>query len=196
MTTTEPDEADGHPDSVWVSSDRTVDDYYVATVHPSSDVSIPLTAHQAVAYAITVLRAVADAEYDAAVLAQITTATGGDQHAAAATVMQLREARPPRDTAPTAPLVFTPIVSKANGHPFVLVHLHGQALTQWTPEDARGHAQHVLDVAIVADHDAAYLHYLTSVVALEPERARVAVDALRQHRHNQPTTQEGTTDVH
>ena len=167
---------------------------YVATVHPSPDVSIPLDRGQAVAYAMGVLQVVAEAEYDAAIARQIRAMgrlpagerdqTG--QAAAAATIQQLRERRPKERTDQTAlegsPLAFSGGVSALTGDAFVHVHLYGQPLTQWTPADARGHAQYVLEAAIVAELDQGYLEFLTTVLALDRETARKVVDNLGHHR--------------
>lgn len=173
-------------DAVWVESDRTHNDRYVATVHPTPDVSIPLDHVKATAYAMTVvIRVVAYAEYDAATVRQFQALPGGDLENAAALVAMLRERRKAVDAAATAPLVFTGGVSARTGEPFVHVGLSGKALTQWTPDEARGHALYVLDCAVVAGLDQSYLAFLVDEVKLDRETALVAVDDLAQHRAGQ-----------
>lgn len=174
---------DHDPDAIWVTSDRAANNRYVATVHPTPDVSIPLDHLKAVAYATTVIRTVAYAEYDAAVIRQLQpTLAAGSRKEAARMVMMLRDRRKIIDPAPTAPLIFTGGVSAFTGEPFVHVHLHRNAITQWTPDEARSHAMYVLDAAIVARLDQGYLAFLCDAIKLDQDVAIVAVDDLRRHR--------------
>lgn len=174
-------------DAVWVASDRTLDDAYVATIHPSPDVSIPLDRAAALAYVAAVYEVCARAEYDAAVADQIGSLGPGerDDRAAAGAVMLLRERRPPLDNGPTGRMQFRPLVSSITGEPLVHVHLDGQELTQWSTGDARSHAGYVLDAAVVADLDAAYLEYLSTELGVDLPTARRVVDDLARHRRLQ-----------
>jgi hypothetical protein len=175
-------------DAIWVRSDRTHDDAYIATVEVGPDVSIPLSHHQALAYVMTVLGVVARAEYDAAVVAQMVAMGAGDD-ATASMVRQLRERYPALENVATAPLTFVPLVGRGDRKPYVHVALDGVTFCQWDSAAARQHAGYVLDVATVVDLDAAYLGYLTSVVQLKADVARATVDNLARHRPI--TTQEG-----
>jgi len=169
-------------DAVWVESDRTPQGIYRATIHPTPDVSIPLGHAQATVYAEAVVLVCEYADYDAAVIAQLT-ALGISVEQAAEQVAEMRKQRrvPPR--AATAPLVFTPVVSASTGRPYVHVYLRGKALTQWSTDDARGHAMHVLSVAVAATLDRRYHEHLTRVVGLTAEQAATTVHNLRGHRH-------------
>lgn len=66
-------------DSIAVITDRTHDDHFTVAVVPGPDVTIPLDRDKAIAYATTVLTAVAHAGYDAAVIAQLRAMGDVDQ---------------------------------------------------------------------------------------------------------------------
>lgn len=168
--------------AVWVESDRTQQGIYRATVHPTPDVSMPLGYKQATAYAEAVVLACEYADYDAAVIAQLTSA-GIPAEDAAEQVAVLREHRRAVPTDATRPLTFTPIVSYSNRRPYVHVHLNGEQLSQWDTDEARGHAMHVLSVAVAASLDQRYYEHLTKRVGLSDEQAAAGVHTLREHRH-------------
>ena len=167
--------------SVWVISDRTMYDTYVATVQAGPDVAIPLDRDRAIAYAMTVMTACAIAEYDAAAFRQFGK-MGIEGSVAAMGLADLRSRRAPLDDKATAPLRFLPIVGHTDLKAALHVFLDDEPITQWTPAAARGHAQHVLDAAIVVDLDAVYLRFLTEMPSIAVENARVIVDDLRRWR--------------
>lgn len=170
-------------DAIWVISDRTIDDRYMVVVQvgPDTIVSLP-TREAAEAYARTVIGAAAYAEYDAAILSQMMRVTKSDMAVSASVMADLRDRRPALDNAATAPLTFTPLVSARTNKPVIHVALNGALFSQWTPEDARGHALHVLDAAAVVGLDAAFLAYQLTELGLDAPRARAVVDQLREHR--------------
>jgi hypothetical protein len=170
-------------DAIWVISDRTPDDTYLVVVQVGPDTVITLpSAKGAEAYARAVIAACAYAEYDAAIFAQMHRVTKGDDQLAMSVVMDLREKRPPLDNVATAPLSFVPIVAHRTKKPAIHVELDRVPFSQWSPEEARGHAMHVLDAAAVVSLDAAFLNYQTTELGLDLERARAVVDQLREHR--------------
>jgi hypothetical protein len=168
-------------DAIWVISDRTADDVYIPTIQLGEDLAIPLPGAKATAYATTVLTAVAYAEYDAAVFAQMRLGVGVPEDLVATVLQGLREDRPPLDDATTAPLRFDPLISSRDKTAAVHVSLNGERFCQWTAADARGHAVHVLDVATGVPLDAAYLTHLRGL-NIAAERARSLVDDLRNWR--------------
>lgn len=183
------DDAKINPDcpalaAVWVETDRTADDRYIAAIHFTDDLSLPLDRDQAIAYAVAVIEVAGEAEHDAAVIAQLTDLSV-EPEVAACVILELREAREPRQHRhgdATGPVEWTPIVSARNRAPYIQGHINGKPLTQWTPDDARGHALHVLEAALNAPLDTAYFRTLTTTIGLPSETARNAVHALRDHR--------------
>lgn len=167
--------------AVWVESDRTPTGAYRATIHPTPDVSIPLDRRRALGYARAVITACEYADYDAAVIAQMRAAGLGLVDAAGY-VAALREMRRPVPDGDTAPLTYVPIVSQYDWRPYVHVYLHDAPLTQWTPDEARGHAMHVLSAAVAAHLDQRYYWHLTRTGAT-PEQAAALVHDLHRHRH-------------
>lgn len=165
-------------DAIWVKTAPSPDGKtYMVTLEASEDQALCLTTTSAAAYVHVLLGAVARAEYDAAVVAQMTALVPGP-HAVSLVIRELRENRPPLDDSRTAPLRFTPGVSQ--GHdPFIRVDIEGRANSfQWTPGEARQHALHVLDAVQAADLDSHYYRVLRSMVNLDEPRARAVVDAV------------------
>jgi hypothetical protein len=167
--------------SIWVVSEVNPDGGYTVGVHVAGR-SWTLDRDQATRYALTVVDVCERADYDAAVLTQMSQIDGMTLQAAGALIAGLRESRPPADDAATAPLRFDPIVSGRTGQAAVHVHLDGQQLDQWTPDVARSHAMHVLQMASVADLDAQYWRHMADTVGLDDEAAGKAVALLGQAR--------------
>ncbi|MEV4122877.1 hypothetical protein [Micromonospora sp. NPDC049645] len=174
--------------AVWVESGVAADGTFVVEVHADGDWSFALDRDRALAYVATVYDAAARAEYDAAILRQLTSRGLSREVVGEVIIKDLRPDRPPLNDAATAPLTFTPIVSEVSGHPFVHVHVHGrsarepQFLAQWKPASARQHAGHVLDALAVVDLDAGYLRALVGVIGIDAPRARAVVATLADHR--------------
>lgn len=169
------------PEAIWVISDVAPDGTYVTTVQASDDVAVVLDRDRALAYAVALYTAVGYAEYDAAVLAQLTTLGVGDRMAAEC-VADLRDDRAPVDDAATAPLRFVPLVTAAKREPALFVEVGGKRIAQWTTADGRQHAGHVLDICAGVDLDAAYFRFLRGPVGLDDDRARAVVESLGEHR--------------
>jgi hypothetical protein len=182
MTRTEHDD---ERDTVWIKTEPSIDQAsYLVTIEASPDRARVLTPTDALAYASTLLGAVARGEYDAAVLAQMRMLLGDGSDADQSIgliIGDLRDDRPPLDDSATAPLRFDPGVNR-DGEPFLGVWLEDQQLGQWTLPDARAHALAVLEAVTVADLDTGYYRTLTGLVNIEPERARTVVADLGKWR--------------
>lgn len=176
--------------AIWVVSDVAPDGTYVATVQASDDVAVVLNRRRALAYAMALYTAVGYAEYDAAVIRQLTS-IGISKQLAAQCVADLRADRAPIDDTATAPLRFVPLVTAAKGEPALFVEVNGRRVSQWTPAEGRQHAGHVLDISAAVDLDAAYFRFLRGPLRLDEGRARAVVSGLGEHRIDQP----GGTDA-
>lgn len=170
------------PTSVWVTSDLTPSGGYQLAIHFDDDTSRVLDRDAAYAYAATVLDAAERADYDAAVIRQFTRKMGTTKELAAHSVADLRADRPPLDLTAIAPLELQPGVSAKTGNAFLVIAREGRQIGQWSTEDARGHALHVLSALHAIPLDAAYRRYLIGQVGIEPERALNVVDDLQNHR--------------
>lgn len=168
---------------IWVRTDPGIDGVYRPAIDFDDDNAYQLDEKSALAYVMEILRAVAYAEYDAAVLAQMTKVSEGKAEGpelAVSIVQDLREDRP--ETTGVTPLRVIPGVSQATREPFLRIEIDGRPVGQWTPQDAREHALIVLESVIVADLDSAYLRMLRSLVGLEEDRARTVVGDLQNYR--------------
>jgi hypothetical protein len=171
------------PDRIWVISDVHPDGSYRTTIQFDQDTVLPLGAGHARRYAAAVVRYAAYAEHDAAVVRQMHGKLGLPLAEAAAVVAELRQQRagePPAND--TAPLALEPGVSGRTGNAFLVVRVKGKVISQWTPDDARQHAVHVLDVLAGVDLDTAYYRYLHTNVGLGEPQARAAVGDLINFR--------------
>jgi hypothetical protein len=166
---------------VWIASDPSPDgSTYLVTVEFSDDRSIPLTPQTAPRYAMTILEAMARAEDDAAVVAQMSEAVQ-DRDAVVAMIRDIDQDRPSIDYSPTEPLILVPGVD-GKGEPFLHVQIDGKLVGQWTMEGARDHACAALQMTAVADLDAGYYRALIGLIGLEPARARGVVHDLANYR--------------
>lgn len=167
--------------AVWIKTEPSVDgSTYVVTIEFSDDRSIPLTPDTAPRYAMTILQAVARAEYDAAVYKQMSGIVS-DPASVAQVITDLRQDRPDVDHSVTKPLRIEPGVNN-RGEPFLHVHVDDELVGQWTMEGAREHAVTAMEASIVADLDAGFYRALTGIVGLEPARARNVIHDLANHR--------------
>lgn len=154
---------------------------YIATVQLDGDTARTLNRDGGFAWASTVLDVAARAEHDALVLRQLHHAVGIPLHLAASCSGDLRADRPPVDDAATVPLRLEPGVN-AKGEPFIGVHINGAQVGQWTCQDARDHAQGILEVLSAVDLDAAYFRYLIGTLDIDPAQARGIVGSLMDLR--------------
>lgn len=75
-------------------------------------------------------------------------------------------------------------VSAFDGSPFVIV-TWGHQSGQWTPEEARAHAVHVLEAAYAAEHNAALFKVLQEH-ASPPAVAATLLQMVREYRARNP----------
>ncbi len=173
-----------------VSSELTPEGAYVVTVHPTPDRSFALDRDRGIRYALSVLTAVAYADYEGAVFSQMTAAKTGDQGAALA-VAALRELRRPLDHEATAPLSFDPILSNHTRRGILRVLLDGAQIAQLETQAAAEHAHMVLELLTVSELDALYYAWLRSAGVTEPTARRTIGDLSQHHagwiaRHQMP----------
>jgi hypothetical protein len=167
---------------VWIKTEPSLDgSTYVVTVEVSADRAIILSPESAPRYAMTILAAVARAEYDAAVYRQMSAVMPDDKRAVGGLISDLRADRPDIDLSATAPLEIRPGVNK-DAEPFLTVLIEDEPVGQWTIADANEHVLVALQVSAVADLDAGYYRVLTGIVGIEPDRARTIIDDLQHHR--------------
>lgn len=170
--------------SVWIRTAPDIDGTYRPVLEIDDDTSYPLTAKSAVVYANEILHAAAIADYEAAVLAQMTKVSNVEATIAAQVIGELRADRP--DTKPLTPLRLIPGVSAFTGEAFLTVEIKGRVVGQWTPAAAREHARFALEAVHVANLDSAYLRWLRSGPNIEEHRARVIVEDLANFRGDGP----------
>lgn len=167
-------------EAIWVSTDPTPDGVYRATLTWGEDHALVLDQEAAATHAREVLAAVAAAEYDAAVVSQLTALT--DQDSALHMVRELRKDRAAGSTSTGLELV--PGVSAFTGQAYLKIVLDGKPIGQWDPDDARQHAMYVMEAVQAAELDSAYLRLLRGVIGLDEQTGRAAVAGLRKHRPN------------
>jgi hypothetical protein len=166
---------------------------------------VHLDREEALSYAHAVLMAASCAEYDAAIVAQMrkvlgTMSTEQMNELLALLVTDFRKRRPPIRrpmegvtrwghgkkvrNSPTDVMELVPGVSAFTGKAFLTVMIKGEAVGQWTVEDAREHATIMLETVSVAELDTAYLATLLDTV-LDPDelpRATQIVNAIQDFR--------------
>jgi hypothetical protein len=173
--------ADDDPTTLWVTTEAAADGTYIPSIEISDDQSVPLTRDTAIRHAMAVLTASQYAQYDAAVIRQLTDKLDMPLDMAAEAVVSLRADRPPLDEADTAPLVLSPGVSGTSREAFVGVWLGNRQVGQFDAESAAQHANYVLQVTIAADLDGAYHRWLRTA-GIDDNRARAVVADLRDWR--------------
>jgi hypothetical protein len=168
--------------TVWIRTEPTDSGGYVVVLSAGDDVAVTMDRDRVMNYAHELLRAVAIAEYDAAVFAQVTRGLSLPKAAAAEVVRTLRADRPPLDDRATEPFVFEPGVSRRSSKGFLQIVLGGQTLGQWELADAREHVLTILEAYAVADLDSAYQRALVGVIGIEPGRAQAVIEDLVNFR--------------
>lgn len=153
---------------------------YICTLELDNRPLRALSPAEALAYVTELMWAVTCAEYDAAVLAQLTAVKKLDMEHISWVMRGLREDRRPVQPAATYPVVYTPIVSARDHLPRVTAQC-GQTKWQWETEVARQHCQQVLQTSAGVDMDAAYYKHLTGFLGLPEGTAREMVGGLREY---------------
>lgn len=164
----------------WINTEPTLDGKtYVVTLSVSQDFIVTLTPTRATAYASALLAACAQAEYDAAVFAQVTKRLrlGADE-----AVLLVQAMRGDRLPIHASGILFEPGVSERKKHPFVHFLKDGDHLGQMDVPSARRHALHVLEAPANADLDALYYRVLRGFIGVDEPLARAAVGNIGEHR--------------
>lgn len=173
-----------YENATWVESELMPDGSYAVGIHYTPDKSTALGAPMARAYVRDVSKAVACAQYGAAVLKQLTT-IGIDDNNALPTVGEIMGERWAGVELPGGARII-PLISQRDRKPYVRIDIGGDPLTQWSPADATDHALHVLMVAATVPLDTAYFEFLRATLNLPEEKARGLVGDLAAHRE-EPT---------
>jgi hypothetical protein len=166
-----------HPDA---------DGVYRVQMELGPDDVIRLDEHNGLAWATYVVRMLVEAEYDAAVIAQMR-ATGLDLDHAAALVTGMRQVRRGVRAdagldSPIPDLTLVPGVSHRTRGPFLWLYRRGAPYGQWDPADAREHAAGVLEIIEAALLDEIYRRTLTDVAGFDAALAERVVHGLNEHR--------------
>jgi hypothetical protein len=179
MTPDTPDE----PQSIWVKAGVDLDGTYRLVVEYNADTAETFDQPGATAYASEIFTAVAYAEYDAAVLTQMTTGWGLPPEEAVEVVRGLRGDRPPLNDTALGLLRLAPRIAARTSKPFLACSLSSHSMTwQWDPQDANQHAGYVVQCYPVATLDSAYRRYLVGVVGIDQGRAMHVVEDLANWR--------------
>ncbi len=182
------DAADQAEQILTVQSDRTFDGVYIPTVLVDDRIIVTLDRERAVRYAAAWADAIARAEFDAAVFAQLTGIGIPEQDAVATVVYDLRPDRPPLDAEATAPVRLEPILSARTRRGQVAAYIGDEHVIQLDAPSVYVHVAKVLAVAATCDLDAAYARYAVSQLDQPEWRATAMVDDLGR-RWRTPETQ-------
>jgi hypothetical protein len=169
-----PDEPTG---VIWIKTDPDASGLYVPTLEIDDDTSMVLDHDLAMAYAEYVLTQVARAEHDSRILRQLTASVSRD--GAVQVIVDLRADRPPVSS-PVPYLSMEPGVSQASSGGFLKLHIKGstEPVGQWSLEQGREHAMHVIQAIEMARLDEAYRKCLVTMIGLDDATARSAVGGL------------------
>lgn len=171
------------PITLWVNGAITEAGCYALAVFVDEDRAVTLDTRDAVyAYASTIIAACERAEFDAAIVAQMTRKLQMPVEMATSMVADLRSERPPLNEAAIAPFRLLPGVSATSGKPFLGLFVGGRQVGQWDPDDGRQHAMHIMTGAEVVELDTAYYRYMVEKVGTEPGRARSVISDLANFR--------------
>lgn len=169
-------------DRIWVTSELAPDETaYVATIHLTEDRSYPLSNQAAVEYAMELLRAWGAADYDAAVMAQLTQKLEMPDEVAVRLLQRLRDRRPGPAVLKAGPVMLTPGVSVFNRKPFLRCEVD-DLKWQWDAGEIYQHVRHVLEAVSAAEYDGVYRAFLVDELNLEPDRALNVVEDISTFR--------------
>lgn len=139
-----------------VVSDRTLDGVYVPTIALDDRHILTLDRQRALRYVASWADAIARAEFDAAVFAQLTGIGVSEQDAMEVIVRDLRPDRPPLDSEGTAPLRLEPVLSVRTKRGQVAAYLGDEHVFQLDAPAVYRHIGTVLPVVMTCDLDGAY----------------------------------------
>lgn len=147
------------PRTITIQSDVLSDGRYGIVISEGMDIVRAMSAQSAYKHAQEVLKAAQRAKYDAAIFLQLTHKFSLPPVDAGHIVADIRKKRRPLDEKALSPIGLEPGAT-IEGKPFLIVSVRGEAVGQWTPRDARGHALVALELAEVVSLDTAYYNYL------------------------------------
>lgn len=167
--------------TIWIQTEPSLDgSTYTVTLSLSEDYAVVLTPARARAYAEALLGAAGEAEYDHAILGQLTSGMDMPLEVAAQLVSDIREGRKPRIA---AGLEFVPGVGMSSEEAFVEIQrMEGASLLQLSVPASRRHALQVLEAVPAADLDARYYKVLRSTAGVDEQVARKVVGDLQEWR--------------
>lgn len=153
-----------------IVSDLTFDGVYVPTIALDDRHLLTLDRERAMQYVAAWADAIARAEFDAAVFAQLT-GLGIDERTAGLVVVQdLRPDRPPLDCSAIAPLRLAPIMSARTKRGQVDMYHGDEHLLQLDAPAVYDHIGKVLPVVMTCDLDASYRRF--AIAQLDQSRSR------------------------
>lgn len=161
-----------------VRSDLTFEGVYVPTVCLDDRHLVTLDRARALRYVASWADAIARAEFDAAVLAQLTGIGVDERNAVLTIVDDLRPDRPPLDDEATAPLRLEPILSVRTKRGQVAMYVGEEKVHQLDAPAVYDHIAKVLPVVMTCDLDAAYRRYAMAQLNQPAWRAEAMVGDL------------------
>lgn len=173
--------ADDH-DAIWIKSEPDDQGVYHLYLELNADDVVPLGPDEAYGWAREVLSAVAAAEYDAAVIRQLTDGLGLPLDSAVLMVRSMRDDRAEHIPVSMIPgLALIPGVSASSGNAFLRLDRHGKPVGQWEMDDARQHALGVIEALEITTYDGAYLRALARI-GIDRTTALQVIGDLAQYR--------------
>jgi hypothetical protein len=169
---------DDHVGYIWIRTTPGPGTTFRVTLEINDDIAADLGHGLALVHARSVMAAVAHAEYDAAVVAQMRD-IGMPDHAVSGIVQELRSRR--RGLSWPTPLSLVPLVASRTGLPMLHAVIRGNVVGTWDVADAREHVLACLECVEVAELDSAFLESLMKFDVDEP-RARAMVCDLERCR--------------
>jgi len=169
---------DDHVGCIWLRTTPGPGTTFRVTLEISDDIAADLGRGLALVHARSVMAAVAHAEYDAAVVAEMRN-IGMPDHSVAGIVQELRSRR--RGLSWPTPLSLVPLVASRTGLPMLHAVIRGNVVGTWDVADAREHVLACLECVEVAELDSAFLESLMKLDVDEP-RARAMVCDLERFR--------------
>lgn len=170
---------------VWVTTQPTIEGGdFALEVHYHQDHVFALSRAEGIEYAMAWIEAISRADYQAAIMAQMTQVVGDEDDAAQAVLDFRNQSGHGEIEAPGSGFTLTPGVAKDDDNQPVgfveCIALH-DAWT-WRGDAVRDHASHVLEGVCVAPLDAAYLRTLVHSIDIDEGRARQVIEDLGNYR--------------
>ncbi len=172
----------GEIDGVWINSEPDDEGRYHLYLELSADDVIPLSEDDAWGWVRECQEAMMVAEYDAAVLKQMTKVV--NQSAAVELVRDLRADRPEFFTMKHLNFEMVPGVSASTGKPFIHLKRKGELVGQWERSDIDRHTLGVIGAIMNRRLDEQYRRHLEGNVQIDRGTAGAVVMDLINYREN------------